>query len=65
MQNNLSHKEIIKLAEEVGLLTKDDNFPYSCSAHMRFISRLEKFGNKRYNEGYTKGVEDTIVTERG
>lgn len=39
----ISHKEIVRLAEEVGLLISDDNFPYSCSPHMRFISRLEKF----------------------
>lgn len=45
-QNNTTHKEIIKLAEEVGLLIADDNFPYSCSPHMRFISRLQKFAEK-------------------
>jgi len=43
MTQQLQHKEIIRLAEEVGLLVKNKDIPYSSPAHMRFISRLEKF----------------------
>lgn len=39
----MNHKEIIRLAEEVGLLVKNKAIPYSLPAHMRLISRLEKF----------------------
>lgn len=39
----MNRKEIIALAEKVGLLVKDENFPYSSPAQQRLISRLEKF----------------------
>ena len=65
MTQQLPHKEIIRLAEEVGLLVKNKDIPYSLPSHQRLISRLEKFAGKCYDEGYDKGMEDGIVRERG
>jgi len=38
--------ELIEIAEDVGLLIKDDERPYSMPAHQRHISRLEKFATR-------------------
>ena len=39
----MQRKQIIKLAEEVGLLFNKDVAPYDTPAQQRLISKLEKF----------------------
>lgn len=39
----LTRNQIIQIAEDVGLLVKDESFPYTMPAQQRLISRLEKF----------------------
>ena len=39
----MQRKQIIKLAEEVGLLFNKDVAPYNHPAQQRLISKLEKF----------------------
>jgi len=39
----IPRNQLIQIAEDVGLLVKDESFPYNSPAHQRLISRLEKF----------------------
>lgn len=39
----IHRNQLIQIAEDVGLLVKDESFPYNSPAHQRLISRLEKF----------------------
>ena len=40
---SVSRDTLIQLAEDVGLLVKSEDLPYSVPAHQRLISKLEKF----------------------
>lgn len=60
----MNRKEIIELAEKVGLLVKNENFPYNAPAQQRLISRLMKFAEECYNQGYDNGCLETIEKER-
>jgi hypothetical protein len=42
----MNRQLLIELAEESGILIKDDELPYSMPAHQRFISRLMNLSNK-------------------
>ena len=46
----MQRKQIIKLAEEVGLLFNKDVAPYSRPAQQRLISKLEKFARSILEE---------------
>ena len=46
----MQRKQIIKLAEEVGLLFNKDVAPYSHPAQQRLISKLEKFARSILEE---------------
>jgi len=56
--------ELIQIAEDVGLLTKNEDYPYSLPAHQRLISQLEKYAIRiarvaieEYIESLTKKEE--------
>lgn len=53
----MNRKEIIELAEKVGLLVKDENFPYSSPAQQRLISRLEKFAEECFYKGMNTAIK--------
>ena len=46
----MQQKQIIKLAEEVGLLFNKDVAPYSTPAQQRLIAKLEKFAKSILEE---------------
>lgn len=46
----MQRKQIIKLAEEAGLLFNKDVAPYSHPAQQRLISKLEKFARSVLEE---------------
>ena len=46
----MQRKQIIKLAEEAGLLFNKDVAPYSHPAQQRLISKLEKFARSILEE---------------
>ena len=54
----MNRQEVIQLAESLGLLYPEpkSSSDYNHPAHMRLISRLEKF----YTEAHTKGWYDGI-----
>ena len=54
----LNRNQIIQIAEDVGLLVKDENFPYSMPAQQRLISRLEKFAIRIEREIEEKQSQD-------
>ena len=63
----MTRQEIIQLAESLGLLYPEpkSSSDYNHPAHMRLISRLEKFAEECYNQGYDIGATETIERERG
>ena len=46
----MQRKQIIKLAEEVGLLFNKDVAPYNTPAQQRLIAKLEKFARSILEE---------------
>ena len=62
----MNRQEIITLAESVGLLYPEpkSSSDYNHPAHMRLISRLEKFAQECYNQGYDIGATEAIERER-
>ena len=50
----MQRKQIIKLAEEAGLLFNKDVAPYSTPAQQRLISKLEKFARSILKESNTE-----------
>ena len=52
----MQQKQIIKLAEEVGLLFNKDVAPYNTPAQQRLIAKLEKFAMSVLEE--SKAEED-------
>ena len=63
----MTRQEIITLAESLGLLYPEpkSSSDYNHPAHMRLISKLEKFAEECYNQGYDVGATETIERERG
>ena len=63
----MNRNEIIQLAESLGLLYPEpkSSSDYNHPAHMRLISRLEKFAEECYNQGYDIGATEAIEKERG
>ena len=63
----MNRNEIITLAESLGLLYPEpkSSSDYNHPAHMRLISRLEKFAEECYNQGYDIGATEAIEKERG
>ena len=62
----MTRQEIITLAESVGLLYPEpkSSSDYTSPAHMRLISKLEKFAEECYNQGYDTGATEAIERER-
>ena len=62
----MNRQEIITLAESLGLLYTEpkSSSDYSSPAHMRLISKLEKFAEECYNQGYDIGATEAIERER-
>ena len=62
----MTRQEIITLAESLGLLYPEpkSSSDYNSPAHMRLISRLEKFAQECYNQGYDIGATEAIERER-
>lgn len=56
----MNRNEIITLAESVGLLYPEpkSSSDYNHPAHMRLISKLEKFYETAFNEGYNECLYD-------
>lgn len=54
----IPRNQLIQIAEDVGLLFKDENFPYNSPAQQRLISRLEKFAIRIERE-----VEERKINE--
>ena len=63
----MTRQEVITLAESVGLLYPEpkSSSDYTHPAHMRLISKLEKFAEECYNQGYDIGATEAIERERG
>ena len=63
----MNRQEIIQLAESLGLLYPEpkSSSDYNHPAHMRLISKLEKFAEECYNQGYDIGATEAIERERG
>ena len=55
----MTRQEIITLAESLGLLYPEpkSSSDYNHPAHMRLISKLEKFAEACYDKGYEKAYE--------
>ena len=62
----MTRQEIITLAESLGLLYPEpkSSSDYNHPAHMRLISKLEKFAEECYNQGYDIGATEAIERER-
>ena len=62
----MNRQEIITLAESLGLLYPEpkSSSDYTHPAHMRLISKLEKFAEECYNQGYDIGATEAIERER-
>ena len=62
----MNRNEIITLAESLGLLYPEpkSSSDYNHPAHMRLISKLEKFAEECYNQGYDIGATEAIERER-
>ena len=63
----MTRQEIITLAESLGLLYPEpkSSSDYNHPAHMRLISKLEKFAEECYNQGYDIGATEAIGREMG
>ena len=63
----MTRQETITLAETIGLLYPEpkSSSDYNHPAHMRLISKLEKFAEDCYNQGYDIGATEAIERERG
>ncbi len=61
----MNRNEIITLAESVGLLYQEpkSSSDYTSPAHMRLISRLEKFAQEIYQLGYKDGKFDSNAND--
>ena len=55
----MNRQEVITLAESLGLLYPEpkSSSDYNHPAHMRLISKLEKFAEECYEKGREDGVE--------
>lgn len=62
----MNRKEIIQLAEKLGLLYPEpmSSSDYNHPQHQRLISKLEKFAEECYNQGYDIGATEAIERER-
>ena len=62
----MTRQEIIQLAEALGLLYPEpkSSSDYNHPAHMRLISKLEKFAEECYNQGSDIGATEAIERER-
>ena len=62
----MTRQEMITLAESLGLLYPEpkSSSDYNSPAHMRLISKLEKFAEDCYNQGYDIGATEAIERER-
>lgn len=63
----MNRQEIITLAETLGLLYPEpkSSSDYNHPAHMRLISKLEKFAETCYDQGSEDGYKEAIEKERG
>lgn len=63
----MTRQEIITLAESLGLLypKPKSSSDYNHPAHMRLISKLEKFAEECYDQGSEDGYKEAIEKERG
>lgn len=63
----MNRQEIITLAESLGLLYPEpkSSSDYNSPAHMRLISKLEKFAEECYEQGSEDGYKEAIEKERG
>lgn len=64
----MNRTDVITLAESIGLLypSEQPSIGYSSPAHMRLISKLEKFAQECYNQGFAAGwdqAKETYIPE--
>ena len=58
-------QQLINLATKHGLIILSDEHPKTLPAHQRLLSKLEKFYEEVYDEGFSDGAQDAIEKERG
>ena len=58
----MNRQEIITLAESLGLLYPEpkSSSDYNSPAHMRLISKLEKFYTEAHTKGWGEGIDEVI-----
>ena len=61
----MQRKQIIRLAEEAGLLFNKDVAPYNTPAQQRLISKLEKFARSILEELKAEGENSLKSPEQG
>ena len=61
----MNQQELIDLASKHGLIILTEDFPKTNPNHQRLLSRLEKFTEEVYDEGFSDGAQDAIEKERG
>jgi len=57
----MKRQEVINLAESIGLLYPEP-MDYNHRQHMRLISKLEKFAQECYNQGFASGWDEAKET---
>jgi len=53
----MNRQEVVTLAESFGLLYPEP-MDYNHPQHMRLISKLEKFAQEYYNQGFASGWDE-------
>lgn len=61
----MNQQQLIDLVTKHGLIFLTEEHPKTNSNHQRLLSKLEKFYEEVYDEGFSDGAQDTIEKERG
>lgn len=60
----IPRENLIKIAEEVGILVNNSDFPYTLPAQQRLISRLEKFAIRVEKEVEEKNIRSEEALQK-
>ncbi len=61
----MNQQQLIDLATKHGLIILTEDFPKTNPNHQRLLSKLEKFAEEVYDEGFSAGAQDAIEKEQG
>ena len=61
----MNQQQLIDLATKHGLIFLTEEHPKTNPNHQRLLSKLEKFAEECYNQGYDIGATEAIERERG